>query len=192
MKHLNYLNARVISWKLVTTLQACLQIKIFVQLWYWVQRFWDEVNGFNYDFFEAVDTTLPTIVKEKCEAPVVHIGESAGNLAVYYQQLWNLPEKVQISPYMIDAHSGVLGAGAIEQGEFTAVIGTSTCHLMLDPKQKPIPAITGSVKDAVIPGLYAYEAGQAAVGDLFSYSEQLAPKHIVDQALERKFQYLNF
>lgn len=151
--------------------------------------FWDEVNGFNYDFFEAVDTTLPTIVKEKCEAPVVHIGESAGNLAVYYQQLWNLPEKVQISPYMIDAHSGV---GAIEQSEFTAVIGTSTCHLMLDPKQKPIPAITGSVKDAVIPGLYAYEAGQAAVGDLFSYSEQLAPKHIVDQALEKEVSILEY
>ncbi|MFW3609639.1 ribulokinase [Staphylococcus caprae] len=154
--------------------------------------FWDEVNGFNYDFFEAVDTTLPAIVKEKCEAPVVHIGKSAGNLAVYYQQLWNLPEKVQISPYMIDAHSGVLGAGAIEQGEFTAVIGTSTCHLMLDPKQKPIPAITGSVKDAVIPGLYAYEAGQAAVGDLFSYSEQLAPKHIVDQALEKEVSILEY
>ena len=84
-------------------------------MWYWVQRFWDEVNGFNYDFFEAVDTTLPTIVKEKCEAPVVHIGESAGNLAVYYQQLWNLPEKVQISPYMIDAHSGVLGAGLLNK-----------------------------------------------------------------------------
>ncbi|MDI9230841.1 ribulokinase [Staphylococcus caprae] len=154
--------------------------------------FWDEVNGFNYDFFETVDTTLPAIVKEKCEAPVVHIGESAGNLAVYYQQLWNLPEKVQISPYMIDAHSGVLGVGAIEQGEFTAVIGTSTCHLMLDPKQKPIPAITGSVKDAVIPGLYAYEAGQAAVGDLFSYSERLAPKHIVDQALEKEVSVLEY
>ncbi|HCG75630.1 MULTISPECIES: FGGY-family carbohydrate kinase [Staphylococcus] len=137
-------------------------------------------------------TSLPTIVKEKCEAPVVHIGESAGNLAVYYQQLWNLPEEVQISPYMIDAHSGVLGVGAIKQGEFTAVIGTSTCHLMLDPKQKPIPAITGSVKDAVIPGLYAYEAGQAAVGDLFSYSEQLAPKHIVDQALEKEVSILEY
>ncbi|MBX5319428.1 ribulokinase [Staphylococcus caprae] len=154
--------------------------------------FWDEVNGFNYDFFETVDTTLPAIVKEKCEAPVVHIGESAGNLAVYYQQLWNLPEKVQISLYMIDAHSGVLGVGAIEQGEFTAVIGTSTCHLMLDPKQKPIPAITGSVKDAIIPGLYAYEAGQAAVGDLFSYSERLAPKHIVDQALEKEVSVLEY
>lgn len=144
--------------------------------------FYNEQDGFNYDFFAAVDEDLPEIVKEKCEAPVVNIGHSAGSLAEYYQQLWGLSEQVQISPYMIDAHSGVLGAGAINQGEFTAVIGTSTCHLMLDPKQEPIPAITGSVKDAVIPGLYAYEAGQPAVGDLFNYSAQSAPKQLVDQA----------
>ena len=154
--------------------------------------FWDRENGFNYAFFEAVDKDLPNIVKEKCEAPVINIGESAGTLAKYYQELWGLPSQVQISPYMIDAHSGVLGAGAIEQGEFTAVIGTSTCHLMLDPKQEPIPAITGSVKDAIIPGLYAYEAGQAAVGDLFSYSEQLAPKSITDTALENNVPLLEY
>lgn len=154
--------------------------------------FWNRENGFNYAFFEAVDKDLPNIVKEKCEAPVINIGESAGTLAEYYQELWGLPSQVQISPYMIDAHSGVLGAGAIEQGEFTAVIGTSTCHLMLDPKQEPIPAITGSVKDAIIPGLYAYEAGQAAVGDLFSYSEQLAPKSITDTALESDVPLLEY
>lgn len=154
--------------------------------------FWNRENGFNYAFFEAVDKDLPNIVKEKCEAPVINIGESAGTLAEYYQELWGLPSQVQISPYMIDAHSGVLGAGAIEQGEFTSVIGTSTCHLMLDPKQEPIPAITGSVKDAIIPGLYAYEAGQAAVGDLFSYSEQLAPKSITDTALESDVPLLEY
>ena len=125
---------------------------------------------------------MPDIVKEKCEAPVVKIGESAGSLSAHYQQLWGLNANVQISPYIIDAHSGVLGVGAIQQGEFTPVIGTSTCHLMLDAKQAPIPAITGSVKDAIIPGLYAYEAGQAAVGDLFNYSAQQAPKAIVDEA----------
>lgn len=144
--------------------------------------FYSEKDGFNYAFFEAVDPELPAIIKNKCEAPVVNIGDSAGNLATYYQKLWGLTEHVQISPYIIDAHSGVLGVGAIEQGEFTPVIGTSTCHLMLDPKQVSIPAITGSVKDAIIPGLYAYEAGQPAVGDLFNYSASLAPKHIVDQA----------
>ncbi|PTI83218.1 ribulokinase [Staphylococcus xylosus] len=155
--------------------------------------FYNENDGFNYDFFEAVDPELSEIVKNKCEAPVVHIGESAGNLSEYYQQLWGLSDNVEISPYIIDAHSGVLGVGAIEQGEFTPVIGTSTCHLMLDPKQQPIPAITGSVKDAIIPGLYAYEAGQAAVGDLFNYAAELAPKAIVDQAEQHGlsiFEYL--
>lgn len=55
-------------------------------------------------------------------------------------------QDIQVSPFIIDAHSGVLGVGAIEAGEFTAVIGTSTCHLMLDSKQVPISSITGSVK----------------------------------------------
>ena len=144
--------------------------------------FYNEKDGFNYSFFEAVDKDLPSIVKNKCEAPVINIGESAGTLTTYYQKLWGLSDKVQISPYIIDAHSGVLGVGAIEQGEFTPVIGTSTCHLMLDTKQVAIPAITGSVRDAIIPGLYAYEAGQAAVGDLFSYSASQAPAYIVKQA----------
>ncbi|RIP11010.1 ribulokinase, partial [Staphylococcus gallinarum] len=108
------------------------------------------------------------------------------------QNLWGLTEQVQISPYIIDAHSGVLGVGAIEQGEFTPVIGTSTCHLMLDPKQEPIPAITGSVKDAIIPDLYAYEAGQAAVGDLFNYSAGLAPKSYVDQAEKQGLSILGY
>ncbi|MDK4213788.1 ribulokinase [Staphylococcus warneri] len=154
--------------------------------------FYDEMNGFNYDFFETVDPELPQIVKDKCEAPVIQIGDSAGSLSEYYQNLWGLSSNVQISPYMIDAHSGVLGAGAIEKGEFTPVIGTSTCHLMLDPKQEPIPSITGSVKDAIIPGLYAYEAGQAAVGDLFSYSERMAPQHIVEEAAKQDKSVLEY
>ncbi|QAV30298.1 ribulokinase [Sulfitobacter donghicola] len=154
--------------------------------------FYDEVNGFNYDFFETVDPELPQIVKDKCEAPVIQIGDSAGSLSEYYQNLWGLSSNVQISPYMIDAHSGVLGAGAIEKGEFTPVIGTSTCHLMLDPKQEPIPSITGSVKDAIISGLYAYEAGQAAVGDLFSYSERMAPQHIVEEAAKQDKSVLEY
>lgn len=154
--------------------------------------FYNETDGFNYSFFEAIDQKLPEIVKTKCEAPVVNIGESAGSLSPYYQNLWGLTEQVQISPYIIDAHSGVLGVGAIEQGEFTPVIGTSTCHLMLNPKQEPIPAITGSVKDAIIPGLYAYEAGQAAVGDLFNYSASLAPKSYVDQAEKQGLSILEY
>ena len=59
-------------------------------------------------------------------------------------------------------------------------------------KQVPISSITGSVKNAIIPGLYAYEAGQPAVGDLFEYSKNQAPKHIVDKANEHHMPVLNY
>ncbi|MCG7338194.1 ribulokinase [Staphylococcus sp. ACRSN] len=154
--------------------------------------FYNEQDGFNYDFFKAVDSELPDIIKSKCEAPVVKIGESAGKLTKQFQQLWGLSNKVEVSPFIIDAHSGVLGVGAIKQGEFTSVIGTSTCHLLLDSKQEPIPAITGSVKDAIIPNMYAYEAGQPAVGDLFNYSAKMAPKAIVDKANEKNISVLEY
>src|SRR5690625_7689091 len=54
------------------------------------------------------------------------------------------------------------------------VMGTSTCHLMLNKKRYDVNGISGVVKDAIIPGLYAYEAGQTAVGDLFgTFNKQL-------------------
>ena len=44
--------------------------------------------------------------------------------------------------------------------------------------------ISGSVKGAIIPELFAYEAGQSAVGDLFEYVAK-APKSYVDEAENR-------
>ena len=44
-----------------------------------------------------------------------------------------------------------------------------------------MPGISGSVKGAIIPELFAYEAGQS-VGDLFEYVAKQAPKSYVDEA----------
>nr|WP_256522130.1 FGGY-family carbohydrate kinase [Halobacillus sp. A5] len=64
-------------------------------------------------------------------------------------------------------------------------MGTSTCHIMLHKEQKSIPGISGSVKDAIIPNLYAYEAGQSAVGDLFDYATRQAPLDYWGEAEEK-------
>src|SRR5699024_8262103 len=75
--------------------------------------------------------------------------------------------------------------GSERKNQLTMVMGTSTCHLMLHDEQKQIPGISGSVKDAIIPGLYAYEAGQSAVGDLFAYAADKAPAVYTQEAAER-------
>lgn len=74
----------------------------------------------------------------------------------------------------------------------TMVMGTSTCHLMLNKEQHKVPGISGSVKGAIIPDLYAYEAGQTAVGDLFEYVANQSPYEYVKTAEDRGISILNY
>ena len=56
------------------------------------------------------------------------------------------------------------------------VVGTSICDLVIDPVEVRLPGITGVVRDGILPGLYGYEAGQAAVGDMLAwFVQRLAP-----------------
>jgi L-ribulokinase len=49
------------------------------------------------------------------------------------------------------------------------VIGTSICDMVVDPAEVRLPGITGVARDGILPGLYGYEAGQAAVGDMLAW-----------------------
>ncbi|HYD51603.1 MAG TPA: FGGY-family carbohydrate kinase, partial [Gemmatimonadaceae bacterium] len=70
-----------------------------------------------------------------------------------------------------DAHLGAVGAG-IGPGTLVKIIGTSTCDLMISPMERPladIPGLCGIVPESVLPGHFGLEAGQSAVGDIFSW-----------------------
>jgi len=52
------------------------------------------------------------------------------------------------------------------------ILGTSTCDILVAPKQMKlpdIPGVCGVVNGSVLPGCYAIEAGQSAVGDIFNW-----------------------
>jgi L-ribulokinase len=50
-----------------------------------------------------------------------------------------------------------------------AIMGTSTCHMLLGTEEKQVPGMCGVVADGILPGFYGYEAGQACVGDHFAW-----------------------
>ncbi len=54
-------------------------------------------------------------------------------------------------------------------GTFVMMMGTSTCHLLMAESERPVEGMAGVVEDGIVPGFYAYESGQAAVGDLFAW-----------------------
>ncbi len=49
------------------------------------------------------------------------------------------------------------------------IMGTSTCHMVLGPDERPVAGMCGSVEDGILPGFVGYEAGQSCVGDAFAW-----------------------
>ena len=49
------------------------------------------------------------------------------------------------------------------------VLGTSSCHMLNATKLVDIPGVAGVVEGGILPGLFGYETGQAAVGDAFAW-----------------------
>jgi len=77
-----------------------------------------------------------------------------------------------------DAHMGAVASG-IKPGTLVKIMGTSTCDIMVAPRERElpdVPGLCGIADDTVLPGMYGLEAGQSAVGDLFNwFVRQLCP-----------------
>ncbi|MGE5352676.1 MAG: ribulokinase [Acidobacteriota bacterium] len=140
----------------------------------------DEWGGLpDEQFLSLVNPELASLRGRLYEKAVPSI-VPAGNLSRYWAEKLGLSEEIVISTGCVDAHAGAVGSG-IEPGKLVKIIGTSTCDMMISPKDKPInylPGISGVVPDSIVPGYFGIEAGQPAVGDiLLWFVNELTPGH---------------
>ncbi|MEX2672257.1 MAG: ribulokinase [Phycisphaeraceae bacterium] len=121
------------------------------------------------DFLAALHPKLGDVVTAKMPGRHCAPGERVGGLSAEMAERIGLQAGTAVSAAIIDAHAGVLGAGAAEPGVLVMVMGTSSCHMLNDETGQDVPGVAGIVKDGIIGGLYGYETGQAAVGDAFDW-----------------------
>ena len=77
----------------------------------------------------------------------------------------------------------VPAAGIAEEGKMLAIMGTSTCHMLLGKTEKQVDGMCGVVEDGILPGFFGYEAGQACVGDHFQwFIENCVPAEYTKEA----------
>lgn len=97
------------------------------------------------------------------------LGTSAGELRPAVAQRLGLPAGIAVAVGNVDSFVSFPGAGAEGEGTFVMVVGTSICDMVVDSRAVALAGITGLAKDGIVPGLYGYEAGQAAAGDMFGW-----------------------
>ncbi len=120
------------------------------------------------EYFEAA---YPGFARpeEKLGSSFAALGTRAGNLRPGVAERLGLPESVAVAVGNVDSFVSVPGAGVEHPGAFVMVVGTSICDMVVDQREVRLPGITGVVKDGILPGLYGYEAGQAAAGDMLAW-----------------------
>lgn len=145
---------------------------------------WHKQDGYPDDaFLEKINPKLKGIDKTKLQGDILPLGQKAGSLTTEMAGKIGLLPGTAVAIGIIDAHASVPAVGASEGGQMVMVMGTSTCHMYLSSEEKMVEGIAGVVEDGMIPGLYGYEAGQAAVGDIFAwFVKQGVPGYVSEAA----------
>ena len=134
------------------------------------KEMWNKRTGYpSKDFFKALDPRMENVVEEKLGTVITPLGEKAGELTEKAAKLTGLRPGTAVAIGNVDAHVCVPAVGIDGPGKMLAIMGTSTCHIMMGTEEKQVPGMCGVVADGVMPGYYGYEAGQSCVGDHFAW-----------------------
>jgi L-ribulokinase len=145
---------------------------------------WSKQEGFpDPAFFAALDPRFERVVDDKMSRDVRPPGDAAGGLSAEAAGWTGLLPGTAVAVANVDAHVSVPAVGVTRPGTMVAVMGTSTCHVVLGDREVLAEGMCGVVEDGVIPGWFGYEAGQSAVGDIFAwFIEQAVPPEVYESA----------
>ena len=127
------------------------------------------------EFFATLDPLLAGFTSRLFKETYTS-DKAAGRLSKEWAERLGLKEDVVIGVGAFDAHMGAVG-GQIEPYHLSKVMGTSTCDMLVAPRQdmngKLVKGICGQVDGSVIPGMIGLEAGQSAFGDTYAWFRNL-------------------
>jgi L-ribulokinase len=129
------------------------------------------------DYFASANRAFGSFAEHKLARPDGALGALAGGLSPDAAVLTGLQAGIAVCVGNVDAHVTAPAAGSVSEGQLVAVMGTSTCHVMIGSELRAVPGMCGAVEGGIVPGAWGYEAGQSGVGDIFGWftSTSVAP-----------------
>ena len=123
---------------------------------------WSKSEGYpSNDFFKALDPKLDGIIGTKVSTDILPLGSKAGEITAKAAEFTGLKEGTPVAVGNVDAHVALPAVGITDAGKLLMIMGTSTCHILMDSKEHIVPGMCGVVEDGVLAGKFGYEAGQS-------------------------------
>jgi L-ribulokinase len=121
----------------------------------------------------------------KLSPTLAQLGARAGGLSAQAAGWTGLREGIAVAVGNVDAHVTAPAAGVTAPGRMVAIMGTSTCHVMVGERLAEVPGMCGVVDGGIVAGQWGYEAGQSGVGDIFAwFVEHAVPPACHERARE--------
>lgn len=138
------------------------------------------------EYLAALNPKFKNFISEKLEHEIGQLGAVAGTLSAQAAGWTGLPEGIAVAVGNVDAHVTAAAANAVNAGQMVAIMGTSTCHVMVSEKFAEVPGMCGVVDGGIIAGALGYEAGQSGVGDIFGwFANNYSPSDYTDAAAKK-------
>jgi L-ribulokinase len=135
------------------------------------------------EYLAALNPAFARFAAEKLSPAIAQLGARAGSLSAQAAAWTGLPAGIAVAVGNVDAHVTAPAAGVTGAGRMVAIMGTSTCHVMVGESLAEVPGMCGVVEGGIVAGHWGYEAGQSGVGDIFGwFVENSVPPAYHEQA----------
>jgi L-ribulokinase len=135
------------------------------------------------EYLAALNPAFARFAAEKLSPAIAQLGARAGSLSAQAAAWTGLPAGIAVAVGNVVAHVTAPAAGVTGAGRMVAIMGTSTCHVMVGESLAEVPGMCGVVEGGIVAGHWGYEAGQSGVGDIFGwFVENSVPPAYHEQA----------
>ena len=114
------------------------------------------------DYLAELNPGFARFALDKLSPAIAQLGARAGALTAQAAGWTGLPEGIAVAVGNVDAHVTVPAAGVTEPGRMVAIMGTSTCHVMVGDALEEVPGMCGVVEGGIVPGAGATRRARAA------------------------------
>lgn len=159
-----------------------------------VNAFYIEGKGFpDRDFAKAIHPLFENVAETKLAGEILKVGDCAGLVTDEMSKVLGVSTHTVVAAGHSDGAVAGCGVGVTKSGSMMLVMGTSTCHQMMYKDLHSFDGICSIASDGMIPGLFGYESGQPATGDMFAwFADHMASSAYQEEAKRKNKSVLSY